>query len=89
MLLSKLYSSFQALSCFYLLMPRHQHEAVLVDKLKPDKAVGDKGMVLLKTLSRLELSLRKVERKLKLTSLAEIYSYFACSIVKIFSRLVT
>ena len=57
--------------------------------MKPDKAVGNKGMVLLKTLSRLELSLRKVERKLKLTSLAEIYSYFACSIVKIFSRLVT
>ena len=87
--LSKLYSSFQALSCFYLLMPRHQHEAVLVDKLKPDKAVGNKGMVLLKTLSRLELSLTKVERKLQLTSLAEIYSYFACFIVKIFNRLVT
>lgn len=57
--------------------------------MKPDKAVGNKGMVLLKTLSRLELSLTKVERKLQLTSLAEIYSYFARFIVKIFNRLVT
>ena len=57
--------------------------------MKPDKAVGNKGMVLLKTLSRLELSLTKVECKLQRTSLAEIYSYFACFIVKIFNRLVT
>lgn len=57
--------------------------------MKPDKAVGNKGMVLLKTLSRLKLSLTKVEHKLQLTSLAEIYSYFACFIVKIFNRLVT
>ena len=57
--------------------------------MKPDKAVGNKGMVLLKTLIRLELSLKKVEHKLKLASLAEICSYFACFILKIFSRLVT